>query len=37
MSYYIIEFFKYEFAQGPYIIWDGPVCKIVSLLSSSVL
>ncbi len=24
MSYYIIEFFKYEIAQGLYIIWDGP-------------
>ena len=24
MSYYIIEFFKYEIAQGLYIVRDGP-------------
>ena len=27
MSYYIIEFFKHEIAQGLYIVRDGPDAK----------
>ena len=31
MSYYIIEFFKYEIAQGLYIVRDGPVHRHYTL------